>query len=231
MYTDIQDKFNDISKNYDSQRRKLIPCFDDFYSISTAIAETNLNSPKILDLGAGTGIFSEFILKRYPNASLTLVDISEKMLEISKMRFKNKDNIKYIFDDYLSYNFSEKYDIIISSLSIHHLTDNEKFQLFKKCYSLLNDMGIFINADQFKGETPSIDDLNKKLWKLKIENSGLSTKELLSCYERIKLDKEATLSEHFNCFKECGFDDVGCFYKYLHFGVIYGKKILNYSSI
>lgn len=224
MFTDIQNKFNDISKNYDSQRRKLIPCFEDFYSISTAIAETTITKPKVLDLGAGTGIFSEFILKRYPEASLTLIDISEKMLEISKLRFKNKTNIKYIFEDYLSYNFNEKYDIIISSLSIHHLMDKEKFELFKKCYSLLNNGGIIINADQFKGETPSIDNLNKELWKVKIENSGLSTEELSSCYERIKLDKESTLREHLNWFKECGFSDIGCFYKYLHFGVIYGRK-------
>lgn len=224
MYEDIQNKFNDISQNYDVQRKKLIPCFEDFYNISTAIAETNLDNPKILDLGAGTGIFSEHILKKYPKASLTLIDISEKMLEISKLRFKNKNNIEYIFKDYLSYDFNEKYDIIISSLSIHHLIDEEKFNLFKKCYSLLNVGGIFINADQFRGETPYIDNLNKKLWKLKIENSGLSTKDLSSCYERIKLDKEATLLQHFNWFKECGFSDIECVYKYLHFGVIYGKK-------
>lgn len=72
MYKDIQNKFNDISQKYDSQRKKLIPCFEDFYSISTAIAETDLDNPKILDLGAGTGIFSEYILKKYPKASLTL---------------------------------------------------------------------------------------------------------------------------------------------------------------
>ncbi|MDR3597465.1 class I SAM-dependent methyltransferase [Clostridium sp.] len=224
MYKDIQNKFNDISQKYDSQRKKLIPCFEDFYSISTAIAETDLDNPKILDLGAGTGIFSEYILKKYPKASLTLIDISEKMLEISKLRFKNENNIKYIFEDYLSYDFNEKYDIIISSLSIHHLIDEEKFKLFKKCYSLLNIGGIFINADQFQGETPYIESLNKKLWKLKIENSDLSTEELLSCYERIKLDKEATLSQHIKWFKECGFSDIGCVYKYHHFGVICGRK-------
>ena len=225
MYMDIKDKFNENSQNYDSQRKKLIPCFEDFYNISTSIAESHSDTPKILDIGAGTGIFSEYILKKYPKASLTLIDISEKMLDVSKLRFKNFSNIKYIIDDYSTYDFTEKYDIIISSLSIHHLVDDEKLELLKKCYSILSSNGMFINSDQFLGETSYIEELNKKLWKENIENSGLSTEEILSCYERMSLDKEATLEQHLDWLKSLGFCDVSCVYKYYHFGVIMGRKM------
>lgn len=224
MYKDIQEKFNENSQNYDSQRKKLIPCFEDFYNISTAIAEAHSDTPKILDIGAGTGIFSEYILKKYPKASLTLIDISENMLEMAKIRFKDFSNIKYIAQDYSTYNFHKKYDIIISSLSIHHLLDEEKVDLFKKCYSILSPNGMFINSDQFLGETPYIEELNKGLWKANIEKSGLSIEEILSCYERMKLDKEATLEQHLDWFKTLGFRDVSCVYKYYHFGVIFGRK-------
>jgi len=224
MYKDIQEKFNENSQNYDSQRKKLIPCFEDFYTISTSVAESHSDTSKILDIGAGTGIFSEYILKKYPKASLTLIDISEKMLEVSKLRFKDFSNVKYIAHDYSTYNFNEKYDIIISSLSIHHLLDYEKLELFKKCYSILSPNGMFINSDQFLGETPYIEELNKRLWKSNIENSGLSTEEILSCYERMKLDKEATLEQHLDWLKVSGFCDVSCVYKYYHFGVILGRK-------
>lgn len=225
MHENIKNKFNENSQSYDSQRKKLIPCFNDFYNISVSVAECDLDTPKILDLGAGTGILSEYILKKFPKANITLIDISEKMLEVSKLRLKDYSNIKYISADYLTYDFNEKYDIIISSLSIHHLYDNEKLELFRKCYSLLNPNGIFINSDQFLGETPFIEELNKRLWKESIENSGLSQEELLSCYDRIKLDKEATLYQHFNWFNQCGFYDVSCIYKYYHFAVILGRKI------
>lgn len=225
MHENIQKKFNESSQSYDSQRKRLIPCFDDFYNISISIAECDLETPQILDLGAGTGIFSEYILKKYPKANITLIDISEKMLELSKLRLKKYSNMKYILADYLTYDFNKKYDIIISSLSIHHLNDNDKLELFRKCYSLLNPNGTFINSDQFLGETPYIEELNKKLWKASIDNSGLSKEELLSCYDRIKLDKEATLSQHFNWFNQCGFSDVSCIYKYYHFAVIFGRKM------
>lgn len=224
MRKDIQEKFNENSQDYDSQRKKLIPCFEDFYNLSASIAESNLDNPKILDLGAGTGIFSEYLLKKYPNASLTLIDIAESMLKLSEDRFKNLHNVKYVIDDYLTYDFNEKYDIIISSLSIHHLSDDEKFELYKKCYSMLTDNGIFINSDQFLGETPYIENLNKKSWKLQIENSGLSQKEISACYERIKLDKEATLKQNLDLLKLSGFSNVSCVYKYYHFGVIFGQK-------
>lgn len=224
MYKDIQKKFNENSLLYDEQRKRLIPCFEDFYKISTLIAESHLDNPKILDLGAGTGIFSQYLFKKYPNASFTLIDIAEKMLELSKLRFKNCSNIKYINNNYLTHNFGEKYDIIISSLSIHHLSDKEKFDLYKKCYSILNTNGIFINSDQFSGETPYIESLNKKLWKTEVENSDLSQEEIVSCYERIKLDKEATLDQNLNWLRESGFSDVDCVYKYYHFGVISGRK-------
>jgi len=35
----IQRKFDEISTKYDSQRKKLIPCFDEFYGVAVSIAE------------------------------------------------------------------------------------------------------------------------------------------------------------------------------------------------
>lgn len=42
------------------------------------------NAPTILDLGAGTGLYSSLILAKYSKAHITLIDLSEGMLEIAK---------------------------------------------------------------------------------------------------------------------------------------------------
>ena len=60
---DVTIKFNEVSQTYDQQRKKLIPCFDDFYDIAVALAELENDTPTILDLGAGTGLLSSFILR------------------------------------------------------------------------------------------------------------------------------------------------------------------------
>lgn len=222
--SEVKVKFNENAIQYDNQRKKLIPCFDDFYSIATSIAETNVNNPNILDIGAGTGLLSSFILEKFPDAKITLIDLSEKMLDVAKERFKGNPNVTYIIDDYTKYKFDTKYDVIVSSLSIHHLTSDEKKQLYHSIYSSLNKDGVFINADQVLGGTDFIESLYKRDWKYKVENSGLSREEIYSAYERVKLDKMSTLDDQINWLKEIGFIDVDCVYKYFSFMVLFGRK-------
>jgi tRNA (cmo5U34)-methyltransferase len=218
-------KFNQVAHAYDNQRRNLIPCFDDFYGVSVSIAETGNETPSILDLGAGTGLLSSLMLKKYPTANLTLIDISEKMIEVAKSRFDDMNNIKYIVDDYTNYVFENKFDIIISALSIHHLADAEKKVLYKNTFHSLREGGLFINADQILGSTMFLDSLYKNDWKRKVESSELPIEEIASAYERTKLDKMSTLETQIGWLKEIGFSDVDCIYKYFNFVVLYGRKL------
>jgi len=221
--SEIKRKFDEISTKYNDQRRKFIPCFDDFYGVTRSIASVKTETPNILDIGSGTGLLSAFLFERYPKASFTLIDFSEKMIEMSMERFSGQYNVKYI-DDYTKYDFKEKYDLVVSALSIHHLDDKEKEEFYRKCYALLRPDGIIINADQVHGETEYIEELNKTIWFKSIESSGLTKDEILSGYERIKLDKETRLDQQLSWIKDAGFNDVSCVYKYYHFAIMFGRK-------
>lgn len=221
---EIQRKFDAVSRKYDEQRQRFIPCFSDFYGVSVSVASVDMENPDILDVGAGTGLLSAFLMERYPDASFTLIDISEKMLDMAKDRFKGNSNVKYIAADYSKYDFAEKYDMVVSALSIHHLKDEEKKELYKKSYSILNENGIFINADQVHGETPFIEKLNKTTWRQHVEKSGLTEEEIMAGYERTMLDKDSKLDQQLDWLKEAGFCDVSCIYKYYQFAVMFGRK-------
>lgn len=220
----VKESFDNNAPHYDDQRKKLIPCFDDFYSIPISVIQTENLAPKVLDIGAGTGLFSSFLKQKYPDAQVTAIDLSEKMLEIAKERFHEEINMEYIVADYTTYPFEKKFDVIISSLSIHHLTDEEKQTLYQNIYKWLNPNGIFVNADQVLGQTPTIDALYKEDWQKKIEQSGLTKDELTAAYARTKLDKMSTLTDQLQWLSESGFVDVDCLYKYFNFVVLYGKK-------
>lgn len=220
----IINRFNENASQYDSQRRKLIPCFDDFYSIPVSIINIPTSQPTVLDIGSGTGLMSSCILEKYPEAKMTLIDLSDKMMEIAKDRFSGRSNINYVTDDYTTHEFHGKFDIIVSSLSIHHLTDEEKKNLYRRVYTLLNEGGFFVNADQVLGQTPFIETLYKNDWNYKIENSGLSQEEIASAHERTKLDKMSTLEDQLNWLKDSGFEDVDCVYKYYNFVVMFARK-------
>lgn len=220
----LKSKFDQIAQDYDEQRRKLIPCFDDFYATAVSLASLTTYSPRILDLGAGTGLMAGYLINQYPNAHITLIDLSEGMLDIAKLRFKNHSNVTYIAADYTKYDFTGHYDLVISSLSIHHLEDMDKKNLYNRIYTLLHKNGLFINADQVLGNTKALDELYKSDWHSKVGASGLTAQALAAAHDRTKLDRMATLDEQLAWLRAAGFTDVDCVYKYFNFVVMLARK-------
>ena len=224
MQASVKRLFDAVASDYDRQRRKLIPCFDDFYGVALSLIEPSTPSPDILDLGAGTGLFSGMVLQKFPNARMTLVDISDKMLEKARERFVGSDRVRYVIGDYTHMEFPQSYDVVISSLSIHHLTHEAKKQLFSNVHKILKDGGIFVNADQIRGNTSETDRYFRRRWLEYIQSSGLTREEIEASIERRKVDINATLADQIRWMEEAGFQEADCMYKYMDFGVFFGRK-------
>lgn len=220
----VESQFNSIAQLYDKQRPSLIPCFSDFYGVAIDNLNLSTTSPEILDLGAGTGLFSEFVLQKYPNAKITLVDLSRKMLDVAKKRFSSNKNIDIIQQDFTTFKGEKLYDAVISSLAIHHVEDKAKAELYNTIFRLLKPEGIFINAEQVAGESEYFSRLYDKKWREKVEASDLSREDIDTSYERIKLDKRTPVSTQIKWLRDAGFKEVDCLYKYYDFAVLYGRK-------
>lgn len=220
----IKEQFNLISEQYDQQRRQLIPCFDDFYQLPLTMLEIEEEAPRILDLGGGTGLFSSLFLEKYPKAKLTLIDLSEKMLEMAKVRFKGKKDVTFIVDDYLNHPVEKDFDLVISALSIHHLTGGDKERLYAKAWSALKEGGVFLNADQVLSPSAKVESKFYELWKKAVEMSGLAEGEIKKAYERLTLDNPSSLADQLGWLNRAGFKHVDCLYKYYHFCVFYAQK-------
>ena len=98
---DAKEQFAKISAQYDSQRRNLIPDFDGFYGAAVDALELPANA-RVADLGAGTGILAAFVARKFPDAELELVDISDKMLDIAKKRFEGNPRASFVLSDFAS---------------------------------------------------------------------------------------------------------------------------------
>lgn len=218
---EVHEIFNSHAKDYDKQRRDLIPCFDDFYGVAVDVIDVELDSPKVLDLGAGTGLFSFFLLEKYPNAELTLIDLAANMLDEARIRLG--DGVEYIVDDYLTHVFDFKFDIIISSLSIHHLSKWEKQQLYEKYVSLLNSSGVIVNADLILDE----DSIVEEFFFDKTDEMVLkkvSVEEFNEASRRREYDRQDTVDYQLDCLRNSGCEYVGLPYKFYNYGVLWGKK-------
>lgn len=218
----IQEQFNLVAKEYDENRRKFIPCFDDYYVSSTDfIARTLDFEPKrIFDLGSGTGLLPSFWFKYFPNAEYVLCDIAEEMLELAKKRFAGFQNVKFEVLDYSKNLPSGKADLIISALSIHHLEHEAKKSLFKKISSARSESGLFVNYDQFCCENPEMNEKIERHWISGIKSSGISESEYNRWLERKKLDRECSICQELSWLKDAGFSNADCIYSSGKFAVI-----------
>lgn len=155
-----------------------------------------------------------------------MVDLSEEMLHKAKIRFKELPNFEYLIDDLSLLELpKENFDIVISSLAIHHLADTDKNKLFQKIHNWLKIGGLFINADQVLGSNIIEEKVYTNTWRKHVEaNLNLTEKEKEAAFERIKLDKMATLQQQIDWLSEAGFQAVGNYYQYYNFVVFAAQK-------
>ena len=223
---EIQNQFNAVSEKYDRQRQFLIPCFNDFYQTTLTLSEEVASVKNILDVGAGTGLMSAFFQDKYPDAKITLVDISSAMLKKAEERFEGNKNISFLNADFATVELAENhYDLVVSGLAIHHLPDELKQQLFNKIAKTLKTGGWFINADQVLGETELAERVYTENWKNHVMlNPNLTEDEKHSAFERIKVDIMAPLKEQLEWLQNAGLQNSNCYYQYYNFVVFAANK-------
>lgn len=222
---DIKEQFNLIAEEYDQNRRKFIPCFDDYYINTTDFIASNIKEPKrILDLGAGTGLLSYYWYQHYPQSEYVLVDIADDMLNIARKRFSGIDNVSYQVMNYLDGLPKEDFDVIVSALSIHHLENDEKVRLFSQIYDKLPTGGAFVNYDQFCAGQQEMNKWFDSYWENRLGESGLMENDIKLWQERRKLDRECSVEQEIEMICKCGFKTVKCVYSYQKFSVIVAVK-------
>ncbi len=226
MANSVQHAFDIAAEDYDRARRRLVPGFDDFYRAAIDLIRFPRENPlKVLDLGAGTGLMAAFIAYSFPNARITMVDISNEMLERARARFELAgERFRFEVSDYGVDQIQEKYDAIVSGLSIHHLSDDQKRSLFNRIYGALNDGGVFVNAEQFRCSTPERHKFHHERWVTRVRELGVDDRDLAAATERMRFDRAATLEDQLEWMREAGFRDIDCAYKNLIFAVYCGLK-------
>ena len=82
-----------------------------------------LSDKEILDFGGGTGLLALPLAKQAK--SVTLVDISEKMLEQARLKAEQQDikNIQFLEQDLLVNPLEQQFDLIVVSRVLHHMPD------------------------------------------------------------------------------------------------------------
>ena len=109
-----------------------------------------LSDKEILDFGGGTGLLTLHLAKQAK--SVTLVDISEKMLEQARLKAEQQaiKNIQFLEQDLLKNPLKKEFDLIVVCRVLHHMPDlDAALSLF---HQHLKENGQLLLADFTKTE-------------------------------------------------------------------------------
>lgn len=214
------------ASEYDHSRRRLIPCYDLFYACAADLAARAVQDkpyPKILDLGAGTGLMSAFVMERVGNASLYLLDESPEMSAKALARLERHAPTLLLqsMNEPLAV---QGFDAVVSSVAIHHLPDAEKRGLYAQVFEALEVGGVFVNAEQVLGENAWQEALFEEMHLGGARALGSDENEIRAAKERMRYDQSATLAVQVAWLEKIGFRNAGVYFQWGRFAVFAGWK-------
>jgi tRNA (cmo5U34)-methyltransferase len=167
---------------------------------------------RILDLGSGGGRLLGLVKADRPETEFVALDFSEAMLTTLRERFAKDSKVTVVAHD-LSKPLPElgKFDAVVSSFAIHHLTHERKHKLYREIYDVLLPGGVFCNLEHVASPTARLHD--QFLEKLSIAPGQEDPSNKL-------LDMHLQLG----WLREIGFEDVDCHWKWRELALLVGAK-------
>ena len=221
----VDEFYNSISKSYTESIQRCVPRYREMLESLFAYLKPDFEPKSILELGCGTGNLTHFLTAKYPNAKITAVDISTECINECKIRLP-EENIEYINSDFRDLELPENsFDLIVSSISIHHIDDSAKGILFRKIYSSQTKNGILSFCDQFRGETEHIYKKHIEFWKMIALEQGSSLDEWnMWMKHQEEHDFHSSLSKHLKWLEEARYKNIDCTRRFLLWTTIYAEK-------
>ena len=173
-----------------------------------------INAKRVLDLGTGDGRLLALVRLNNPSIEGVALDFSDPMIEQAKKRFANDNKVSIIKHDFsqpLPEEQLGRFDAIVSSLAIHHLTHPRKKQLYTEIFNMLNPKGVFCNLEHVSSATENLH------WKFVAAIGWTPETEDPS-------NKLLDVHTQLQWLREIGFVDVDCFWKWLELALLMGFK-------
>jgi tRNA (cmo5U34)-methyltransferase len=164
---------------------------------------------RVLDLGCGDGRLLALVLGARPGAGGVAVDFSPPMLERARERFAGVSGVELHEHD-LAAPLPDlgEFDLVVSSLAIHHLEDARKRDLYGEVFGLLQAGGRFSNLEHVSSPTPEL------------HRDYLEIARVPEDPSNRLLDVETQLG----WLRELGFADVDCFWKWRELALLSGVR-------
>ena len=182
---------------------------------------------RAIDLGIGTGYFTERFLKQFPNSEVLGIDGSQAMIELAKTRLRSlASRVQFVTGDFRGLQHLAAgvgtADVVFSAYALHHLNRPDKEAVLRQVVELLAAGGWFMNADLIIADSPEVESRVQQLRVAGIvERAGgsdkrfidsASTRRFLDDLEANEGDQPLTLAEDLNVLRSSGLKNVSAFW-------------------
>lgn len=175
------------------------------------------NTENLLDLGCGTGLELEGIFRRFPNISVTGIDLAKAMLDRLSEKYRGK-NITLICGDYFTESFGvNRFDTAVSFQTMHHFGHEMKTALYRKILASLKDGGVYIECDYMV-------DTQEEENRWFAENARIRREMGIPENEFYHYDTPCTVENQIKMFKAAGFLHAEQVYRVENTTIIIAKK-------
>ncbi len=222
---DVDAFYDSISKSYTEAIKRSVPQYEEMLKSIFIYLKPDFSPKNILELGCGTGNLTQLICLKCPKAKITAIDISAECIAECKTRISSS-SIEYIKNDFKNIDFPDNtFDLVVSTISIHHLKDTDKEILFQKLYRYQTSIGVLSFCDQFSGENDFIYQKHMERWKEFAFEQGASSDEWeMWMKHQYDHDYHSTLNNHLFWIKNAGYKLVDCTRRHLLWTSIYAEK-------
>ena len=218
----IKAHFEREAKSFDKNFFKVAPFYKETIdALIGALPFPENKKIRVIDLGCGTGNITQALLKRYPQAQVTCIDLAEQMITMAKAKLSGFKNIKYWAGDVRDFPYQEKYDAVIGSLVLHHIEKKEKTSFYRKILNALASGGVFYTADIVLGSNDYLQKLYINRWK-DFMRQNISEKQIAATLKKHKTeDTPSKLIDELSMLRSAGFKEIDVIWKQ-HYFCVYG---------
>jgi tRNA (cmo5U34)-methyltransferase len=190
----------------------------------------------ILDVGAGYGPVSAFILGRYPRATCIAQDGSVPMLDRAQTLVRTfGERFKTHYSDLSQTGWLPKqfapFDAVVSSICLHNLRDFTRIsQIYREIRAHVRAGGVFLNLDLVNAPTAELHQ-RYDIVTARRRHRDAATDERVETMVRSDGSSpahattgpfSATVDQHLAALTAAGFKDVDCFWKELRRALVGG---------
>ena len=207
MSEQVAEFFGERAQSYDEFIPRLVP---QYHECNALMLDLVTEPPaRILDVGAGTGMLSALVLDRFPAAQLVAIDLSADMLAECEAKLSGfAGRFALIQGAYPALDFGAGFDLVVSSLVMHHLSHADKRAGFGKLFDAMNPGGTLLVRDVVAAPTPALNRRYAAMWRDTVQAYGYDDMSWFD--EHLETDNPAPVEDQVAWLAEIGFADAAC---------------------